>query len=407
MAVTTARIDFLPGHLSRIVDEMSAETLANFSVGITGDVPLWQRHAHQFPVREHLVYLNHAAVAPLAKPAAEAMKWLADDAIQYGSLHYDRWMAAYDGLRTAAATMIGSRPSEIALVKNTSEGIATVAIGLDWKTGDRMVAFREEFPANYFPWKRLETQGVCVTWLSVGDSLEVIDAACRGARLLSISFVQFLSGHRAPLEAIGEICHRNHCIFLVDAIQGLGAFPIHVGDSHIDALAADGHKWLLGPEGCGILYINQELQERVEPVEFGWTNVAHYADYASRDMTLRPDAGRYECGTLNTIGCFGLKAAFEFLLEVGVGEIAPVVQNLGDRIAAGVEAKGYEVLGERTPNTGSGIVSFRKTGVEAADIVRQLRAASIVAAPRAGWVRTSPHFYVSPGDIDRMLDELP
>ena len=386
---------------------MSTDTLANSAAGITGESALWQRYAHQFPVRERLVYLNHAAVAPLAKPVAEAMKWLADDAVEFGSLHYDRWMAAYDGLRTAAATMIGSDPSEIALVKNTSEGIATVAMGLDWKPGDRVVAFREEFPANYFPWKRLEAKGVPVTWLSVGDPLDRIDAACRGARLLAISFVQFLSGYRAPIQEIGEICHRNHCFFLVDAIQGLGAFPIHVGESHIDALAADGHKWLLGPEGCGILYINQVLQERVEPVEFGWTNVAHYADYASRDMTLRPDAGRYECGTLNTIGCFGLRAAFQFLLEVGVGEIAPVVQNLGDRIAAGVQAKGYAVLGNRTPGTGAGIVSFRKAGIEATEVVRKLRGASIVAAPRAGWVRTSPHFYVSPADIDRMLDELP
>jgi selenocysteine lyase/cysteine desulfurase len=124
-------------------------------------------------------------------------------------------------------------------------------------------------------------------------------------------------------------------------------------------------------------------------------------------MALRPDAGRYECGTLNTIGCFGLRAAIELLLEVGPGQIAPVVQNLGDQIANGVKSKGYEVLGERTPETGAGIVSFRKPGVDAVEIVRTLRAAGICTAPRAGWVRTSPHFYISPADIDRMLDELP
>jgi selenocysteine lyase/cysteine desulfurase len=193
----------------------------------------------------------------------------------------------------------------------------------------------------------------------------------------------------------------------VDAIQGLGAFPLDVRSCSINALAADGHKWLLGPEGCGILYIDRDLQQRVEPVEFGWTNVANYADYASRDMALRPDAGRYECGTLNTIGCFGLRAAIEFLLEVGVGEIAPQIQNLADRLAAGVEARGYQVMEPRTPATGAGIVSFRKTGVEALDIVRKLRAAGVAAAPRAGWVRTSPHFYISPEDIDRMLELLP
>ena len=335
------------------------------------------------------------------------MQWLAQDCMDFGSLHYDRWLAAYDGVRSAAARLINAVPSEIALVKNTSEGIATVAMGLDWQPGDRIVAFREEFPANYFPWKRLEEKGIEVTWLSVEDPLDCIDRAAKGARLLSISFVQFLSGYRAPIQEIGEICHRNRCIFLVDAIQGLGAFPVDVRACHIDALAADGHKWLLGPEGCGILYINHALQDHVDPVEFGWTNVAKYADYASRDMALRPDAGRYECGTLNTIGCFGLRASIEFLLEVGPREIAPVIRNLGDRIAAGVLARGCELLGRRTPETGAGIVSFRKPGVDATIIVERLRRAGIVTAARAGWVRTSPHFYISPGDIDRMLDELP
>ncbi len=238
-----------------------------------GEPPLWEVYAHQFPVRERLIYLNHAAVAPLCRPAADAMKHLADDCLQFGSLHYGEWLSAYSGLRAAAARLIAAEPSEIALVKNTSEGIATVALGLDWKPGDRMVGFREEFPANYFPWKRLEEEGIAVTWLSVTDPLERIEEACRGARLLSISFVQFMSGYRAPVQEIGEVCRRNHCIFLVDAIQGLGAFPLDVKASHIDALAADGHKWLLGPEGCGILYISQDLQDRVEPVEFGWTNV--------------------------------------------------------------------------------------------------------------------------------------
>lgn len=371
------------------------------------EVPLWQRYADQFPVRENLVYLNHAAVAPLPRRCAEAMKHLADDCLHYGSLHYGEWLAAYQGVRVAAARLLNAEASEIALMKNTSEGIATIAMGLDWKPGDRMVGFREEFPANLYPWKRLEAKGIEVTWLSVYDSLERIDEACRGARLLAISFVQFLSGYRTPIQAIGEICKRNHCIYLVDAIQGLGAFPLDVRACQIDALAADGHKWMLGPEGCGILFIQKELQDRVEPVEFGWTNVAGYNDYGSRDMNLRPDAGRYECGTLNTIGCFGLRASIEFLLEVGQGEIGPVIQDLGDRIAAGVQAKGYELYRERTLETGAGIVSFRKAGIEATEVVRVLRERKITAAPRAGWVRTSPHFYISPADIDRMIDALP
>jgi selenocysteine lyase/cysteine desulfurase len=374
---------------------------------MVSEAALHARYAHLFPVRENLIYLNHAAVAPLAKPAADAMKNLADDCARFGSLHYSDWMAAYEGVRSAAARLTGAKPGEIALVKNTSEGIATVAMGIDWKAGDRIVGFREEFPANLYPWRRLEARGVETTWLSVFDPLERIEEACAGARLLSISFVGFLNGYRAPLREIGGICRRKGCIYFVDAIQGLGAFPLDVRECQIDALAADGHKWLLGPEGCGLLYISEAMQERVEPVEFGWTNVAAYADYASRDMTLRADAGRYECGTLNTIGCFGLRASIELLVEIGVEQIAPAVQALGDQIAAGVRAKGYEVMGERTPATGAGIVSFRKPGVEAGAIVARLRERRITAAPRAGWVRTSPHFYISPDDIAQMLEELP
>src|SRR6266576_4944125 len=290
---------------------------------------IYERYRDQMPITESLIYLNHAAVAPLCKPAAEAMKQLADEAMRFGSLHYDRWLAAYEGVRQTAARFIGASPREIAIVKNTSEGIATVAIGIDWQPGDRIVAFHEEFPANFLPWRQLEQVGVRITWLSVEDPMDKIDAACLGARLVAISFVQYLSGYRANLNAIGEICRRRGCFFFVDAIQGLGAFPLDVESAHIDALAADGHKWMLGPEGCGILYVRQSRQDSIRPVEFGWTNVASYNDYASRDMTLRPDAGRYECGTLNTIGCYGLSAALEFLLSVGVERIATAVQALG------------------------------------------------------------------------------
>src|SRR5580658_7926456 len=152
--------------------------ISNENLGV--ETALWDQYAHQFPVREHLIYLNHAAVSPLCKPAADAMKHLADDCTQFGSRHYQDWLNAYEGLRLAAARLVGGDRSEIALVKNTSEGIATVAMGLDWKAGDRMVAFREEFPANYYPWKKLEEKGIAVTWLSVEAALVEINGAAKG-----------------------------------------------------------------------------------------------------------------------------------------------------------------------------------------------------------------------------------
>ena len=373
----------------------------------SGSQEIWREYAHEFPVRENLVYMNHAAVAPLPKRAAEAVRWLADDALQNGSLHYDKWLAAYEGLRVAAARLMNAHRDEIAIVKNTSEGILTVALGFPFKPGDRIVAFKEEFPANYYIWKKLEEKGIEVRWLSCESDLETIDKACEGARLLAISYVQYLSGYRADLAGIGEICRRRGTFFFVDAIQGLGAFPLDVRLCHIDALAADGHKWMLGPEGNGLLYVAREWQDRIEPVEFGWTTVAGYNDYSSRDMAPRPDAGRYECGTLNTLGCFGLRASIELLLEVGVDRIAPYLQGLVDHIALGAESRGYEILGRRTPATGAGIVCIRKPGLDSRAVHAQLKQRGFTTAPRQGWVRVSPHFYITPEDADRFVAVLP
>lgn len=368
---------------------------------------LHEKYRKQFPVTERLIYLNHAAVTPLCRPATEAMKRLAEDACLFGSSHYGDWLQAYDGLRVATAKLISSSADEIALVKNTSEGIAIVATGIKWRPGDRVVAFTEEFPANYYPWQRLARHGVDVRWLSIYAPLDEIATAVKGARLLAISFVNYLSGYRVDLEAIGRVCRENGCFFFVDAIQGMGVLPIDVEACHIDGLAADGHKWMLGPEGHGVLYVRRERLDEIEPIEFGWTNPANFNDYASRDMTLRSSAARYECGTLNTIGCFGHRAAIELLLEVGIEQIAPVVLALAEQIERGVRNKGYEVMVERTPETGSGIVSFRHPSIDSRQIVSDLKQSGIAAAPRQGWVRTSPHFYISPASIDSFLATLP
>ncbi|HWR51277.1 MAG TPA: aminotransferase class V-fold PLP-dependent enzyme [Bryobacteraceae bacterium] len=376
------------------------------SIPNTSIVPLWTEWRDRFPVTRELIYLNHAAVSPLCPPAAEEMKRLADEVLHHGSHFYATWETTYANLRQDAATLINARKDEIAITKNTSEGLATIANGIAWRSGDKIVGFKEEFPANYFPWKRLEARGVRVEWLSVTDPLDRIDEACRGARLLAISFVQYLSGYRADLEAIGEICARHGALYVVDAIQGLGAFPVDVRKARIHALASDGHKWLLGPEGCGILYIQKEIQDHVEPLEIGWTNFASQT-YGNRNTTLRADASRYECGTLNTIGCYGLRAAIRFLLDIGVDRIAAQVQAHAARLADGAGAKGYEILGPREPSSTSGIVSFRTPRMTAQAVVGHLRKLGIETAPREGWVRTSPHFYLGSADIERTIEALP
>jgi cysteine desulfurase / selenocysteine lyase len=368
---------------------------------------LYAAYRDDFPVTRELIYLNHAAVSPLCRPAAEAIEHWIEDVSRYGSLHYGHWMETYAGLRQAAARLIQASADEIAIVKNTSEGINTVALGLDWRPGDRVVAFHEEFPANDFPWRRLEQRGVEVSWLSIYDPLERVAEAVRGARLLAISYVNYLSGYRVNLRAIGEVCREHGCFFFVDAIQGMGAFPIDVEACHIDALAADGHKWMLASEGCGVLYVRRRWLDAIEPVEFGWSTPAKYADYGSRDMTPRPDAGRYECGTLNTAGCFGLRAAIEFLLDIGIENIAEAVLDIAEQLHAGIVRKGYEPMREWDRESASGIVSFRHPSVDCRSIVSELKRNRILAAPRQGWVRMAPHFYISPEDIAQVLRVLP
>ncbi len=368
---------------------------------------IWEQYRDQFPVTKNLIYLNHAAVAPLCKSAADAIRWLANDCEKYGSLHYDVWMKSYDSLRQVTAQLINAQSSEIAIVKNTSEGIATIANGLDWKSGDRIVVFEEEFPSNQYPWQRLQSKGVTLEWLRADGPMDKLEQAAKGARMVAISFVQFLTGFRADLETIGKICQQNGCFFFVDAIQGMGYYPLDVQKCNIHALAADGHKWMLGSEGCGVLYVRADVQDQIEPFEFGWTNVQNYADYGQRTLTLRSDAGRYEPGTLNTVGVYGLEASIKFLLSVGIEPICEAVLARTKEIHDGVLEKGYEVLGERNPSNDSGIVCFRKPGLDFRMIHKQLKDNGILTAPRAGWVRASPHFYISPEDVQRFLSVLP
>jgi selenocysteine lyase/cysteine desulfurase len=365
-------------------------------------------YREEFPVTELYTYFNHASVGPLPLRTARAMQNLAEDVMRHGAIHYPEWLLVLDRLRRAAGRLIGCDGSEIAIVKNTSEGLSAIANGLEWQAGDVVVGIEDEFPANYFPWQRLQGRGVDVRWLTLRDGrieLDEIDRACEGARLLAISYVQYVSGFRIDLAAVGEICRRRGVLLVVDAVQGLGPFPIDVKKSGIHALAASGHKWLLGPEGCGILFVDRELMPQVEPYEFGWTNVAGWQTY-SRDPALRSDAARYECGTLNTIGTYGLAESLELFLEVGVDRMAHHIEQLVVRLLAGAAEKGYRPLAARTTDSGSGIVSIRKEGVDSEEVVQRLSKHGVITSLRAGCIRASPHFYATDEDVDRFVELL-
>jgi selenocysteine lyase/cysteine desulfurase len=368
-----------------------------------------EAYREEFPVLGNCLYFNHASTGPLPRRSAEAMASMARDQMNQGGLGYEGWLQAYQGARSAAARLIHADPLEIALTKNTSEGLSFVANGLDWRPGDVAVGVQGEFPANYLPWARLARRGVKLRWLELRQGLldlEEIDRALDGARLFAVSYVQYISGFRLDLEAVGEICRRRGCLFVVDAVQGLGPFPVDVGRSGIAALSASCHKWLLGPEGAAMLYVRRDLAERLEPVEFGWTNVEGYPRH-SYEETLREGAGRFECGTLNTVGCFGMRASLELFLEAGVKRMSDAVHALVERLIEGASEQGYRVYAQRHRPSGSGIVSIRKDGTDSAEIARELTRQRVSVSERKGWLRISPHFYNSASQVEDLLGRLP
>ena len=372
----------------------------------------WEYTRSWFPVTEDLAYLNHAGVAPVSTRVQEALHRYADEATHRGAFNYPR---AYDQeverVRGRAAQLIGADSTEIAFVKNTSEGLGLVAAGLDWEPGDQVVTCDLEYPSNVYPWWSLRDRGVETRMLSGRDGrllFEDVDRALENprVRLLTLSSVEYGSGFRQDLAALGRLCRDRGVLFCVDAIQSLGCLPIDASELGIDFLAADGHKWLLSVEGCGIFYCASEVLDRVKPRVIGWRSVTDNTDYDRYHLDLQPSAGRFEEGTPNTAGIFALGAAIDLLLELGVESIAERVLALTGRLAHGLAGRGATLLSPRGPGENSGIVSFRWADEDPKRTAGRLRRAGVFCAVRRGGVRASPHFYNDDTDLDRLLEAL-
>ena len=358
-----------------------------------------------FPVTKRFAYLNTAAVAPLSTRARNAMRRLVQDQCERGAVNYERWFQTYDDCRVAAARLVHGGPDEIALVANTSAGISTVARGLRARAGDNVVIPAAEFPANVYPWMAL--RGVEVRRVPKrGGRLLAEDVAARvdgRTRAVSVSSVDWLTGHRVDLDAIGAAAHEYGALFVVDAIQSLGAQPIDVEASRIDALAADGHKWLCGPEGAGLLYVRRDVRERVAPTRPSWLSVRHPTGFLEYDLAPPPNARRYEDGTPNTAGFSGLLAAIELVLEVGVDEIARGIHALACRLRAGARERGLELAHDSDdPDETSGIVSFPLE--DAPVYATALEQRGVIVAAREGYLRVAAHHFNNDEDIDRVLE---
>jgi len=369
----------------------------------------WERTRSLFPVTREVAYFNNAGVAPISTRVDEALRRYAGEASRAGALHYPRFFdAEVERVRARAALLLNANPDEIAFVKNTTEGLGIVAAGLDWRPGDEVLSCDLEYPSNVYPWWSLHDRGVETQMLRGRDGrlpLEVIEQALQRprVRLLALSSVEFGSGARNDLEAIGHLCRERGVLFCVDAIQSLGCFPIDIRSCGIDFLAADGHKWMLSVEGCGIFFCSKRVLDLVTPRIVGWRSVRNNRDFDTYHMDLQPGAGRFEEGTPNTPGIFALGAAIDLLLELDVAAIGERVLALTDRLVDGLRGRGAEIRSPRGPGEASGIVSFAIPGQTPADTVRKLRARQIFTIERRGAVRASPHFYNSEDEIGRLL----
>lgn len=371
-----------------------------------------------FPVLRHWHFFNHAGVSPLPTVVARAMNRFITEA-QAGAYLQTTWYKDIEELRASAGELINAGKDEIAFVKNTSEGISIVANGIDWQWGDRIVTTGVEYPANVYPWMEVvrtrgaklimipeETDDTGHRHVPVEKILEA--AADPRTKLVALSHVEFASGQRHNLARIGAFCREHQKMFSVDAIQTLGVLPIDVQAMNIDFLSADGHKWLLGPEGAGVFYCRRDLIERTRPLMIGWANVINAQNFGSYDYTLRSDAGRFECGTPNVPGLLGLKASLEMLKSLGVENIATRLRTLSDRLIDGLELKGYQVISPRHLGVWSGIVSFTSPTHKHEEIFNTLRKKhKIELAVREGRLRCSPHFYNTEAQIDNLIDALP
>jgi selenocysteine lyase/cysteine desulfurase len=359
-----------------------------------------------FPVAERYHYLNHAGMAAPPRPVTDAMARAAEITMAAGTAADPSLWGRAEEVRATAGRLLGVPSADVALIKNTTEGLGFVAHGIRWAEGDRVIVPSHEYPANLLPWLALRDWGVDVHLIEpIGPSgevpLEVISAALDAAptRVVAISWVQFARGWRTDLAVLADLVHAHGALLLVDAVQGVGAIPAAFEAWGVDVAIAGSHKWQLGPEGTGLLYATPAAREQLAVLQLG----SHSVD---AEGTLLAGAARFEGGTRNTVGQHGQGAALDLLLDARIDAIWRHVDALVARAAAGLAEAGAEVLTDRTRGGSSGIVAIRVDRVEPDELCSALLADGIVVAPRGGSVRISPHGWNDDTDIDALIESV-
>ncbi len=370
----------------------------------------WAEFRRRMPVARKWAYLDHAAVAPITGPAQHAIEEWVQESAEEGAVPWPQWDMGVEECRAVAARLIGAAREEVALVKNTTEGVNLVAEGFPWREGDNVVTLADEFPTNQYPWMHLQSRGVQTRRVPTDGGradLDRVAAACDDrTRIVSVSWVSYSSGWRNDLDQAAEIAHRRGALLFVDAIQGLGVFPLDVQKTPLDFLSADGHKWLLGPEGAGVFYLRREHLDLLRPTCVGWNSVVHAKDFHHIELDFKRSASRYEGGSQNVVGMLALGASLRTLVELGTEHVAERVIEISQAACEALVGLGAVVHSDRRPEHASGIVAFALPGRDPEETKRRCVDRGVVLSCRSGRLRISPHAYNDGSDVERLIDAL-
>jgi cysteine desulfurase / selenocysteine lyase len=368
----------------------------------------------EFPVAREKIFLAHAGVCPLPARVSQAIQHYSELCTQ-GDQETLLPAMQMSQTRELAGRLVGASAQEIAFVGPTSLALSFVAAGLEFQPGQNVVAYLDDYPANVYPWMALAERGVELRLVKpekLGriELQDVMKQVNEKTRLVALASCHFVSGYRIDLSGIGEMLRDRNILFCVDAIQTLGAFPMDC--AAVDFLAADAHKWLLGPCGAGILYVRKAVQEQLRPVALGWHNVRCPDFVAQESIVFRPDARKYEAGTHNLLGMAGLCAGLELLMQIGISNIAAELLRKRSWIVPLLRSRGYFVLGDDAPpERAGGIITFYRQGHDMAALHARLESANVIASLRTDrsgqrHIRFSPHFYNTDAEVLRAVELL-
>lgn len=366
-----------------------------------------------FPATKQCVYLNSAAVSPIPTSAIDAINWQLNDVATNGTRHFQSWVDTKDRARQLLAAMMSVRPDQVAFVRNTSDGFSSIANGIEWLDGDNIVSFAGEFPANFYPWRRIrDTKNIELRLVGETNGRvnvdDLIDAIDGNTRVVAISAVQFASGYRADLERISKAIHAVDGLLCVDIIQALGARSLDLPALGVDAACGASHKWLCSPEGCGYIYLSDRARGRISPTLTGWISVEDPWNFVDREQVLKSTALAWESGTGPASLFFGLEQSLKLLTETGLNLIESHLDHLTSHLCSRLHGSNYEIVSSRDPSERSSIVCIRhRDGMHPNAIAKQLENKGVIVSPRNDRVRIAPHFYNNVEDIDRLIDVLP